>query len=929
MDSQDEAHPSQSWFDNQIDSWADFGWDVSGIEDYLRDNSDLASEALLHVEYLVNLSTEMKSRLDFSWIEKNSSYEELFDNWLLELNNPMNGKIVKQEYELWATDNRPWELVYQQVKNEWNAVRKGEEIDLILARCDSLDPTSYPQISILLPMFKSPEMAFRLDKEISRIEQNEARQKRTIFNAIESLKEQGYDADYILDMPMVQALEQITQKQKQHTEHESIRLLIIDQLSSFDDKIAQDYENQRLQILSNGNEIDLMRLKSKIMAISDDLYKRLSSVNDIIFSWREKGIIFPHDDAIRPEELMQWETNIPEIENSVNQHLEWLKRYQKFTNLWPEVIPQGESYVGYLEHTENLIDIVEDLQQEWRRIELECHSLLEKYQNQGLLLDTHESMIEEDPKSAFAVISNLEPLWQHRVDCIAELLDIDVSFEGADSVNKRILLLKEIEAGNDIIEDTKIMIGNYVKRRTRHRRMLESELLDLIKQGKASDETASSRLNLHEFEEFVANSRKYGMSKNITITGNSVVTSAINERLERKLVDELAQYNAAGWYTGHLSSQLDSSPIELAKILTMVRGLIKNHESLRRRLSALPWNRDVNLAIQVQEQLQDPLKLAELSDNIPSFMKHLSVREVEDEQFEFKSWKPEPIRKTLLPIPEQVQTPSSTLEEAHEAILESMEREEEIREDEKIREDGLTDHEFWDDEKWSAERWRWWREREALTLAKQEEKEETSQSTEIHEESTKPLTISKQPSSQENRKEKAHEGLFEQTSLKTYQSLLQTLGLKKSAKLLQNIDSDSVKMIRKSLATHVGVEPRDVRVDRMLRVLLRLLPNGDEKDLVRSDLVTRIDTSLPKYNKWMKSRLEARHSGSKGNFLMDSKNLGNALNRIPGPGFAIPLNKDDKVLPNSQDLNGLSKEVEILLRSMNLPSASGIVVEAA
>jgi hypothetical protein len=79
----------------------------------------------------------------------------------------------------------------------------------------------------------------------------------------------------------------------------------------------------------------------------------------------------------------------------------------------------------------------------------------------------------------------------------------------------------------------------------------------------------------------------------------------------------------------------------------------------------------------------------------------------------------------------------------------------------------------------------------------------------------------------------------------------------------------------------------------------------------------------------MKSRLEARHSGSKGNFLMDSKNLGNALNRIPGPGFAIPLNKDDKVLPNSQDLNGLSKEVEILLRSMNLPSASGIVVEAA
>ena len=69
MASQDEAEQSDSWFDNQIDSWADFGWDVSSIEDYLRDNSDLASEALLRVEYLVNLSADLKSRLDFSWVE--------------------------------------------------------------------------------------------------------------------------------------------------------------------------------------------------------------------------------------------------------------------------------------------------------------------------------------------------------------------------------------------------------------------------------------------------------------------------------------------------------------------------------------------------------------------------------------------------------------------------------------------------------------------------------------------------------------------------------------------------------------------------------------------------------------------------------------------------------------------------------------------
>ena len=900
MASQDEAEQSESWFDNQIDSWADFGWDVSGIEDYLRDNSDLASEALLRVEYLVNLSSDLKSRLDFSWVENNSEYRELFDQWLSELHNPMNGELVKQEYESWATDNRPWELVFQQVKNEWNAVRKGEEIILFLARCDSLDPTSRPQISVLLPMFKSPEMSSRLDEEITRIEQNEARQKRTIFNAVESLREQDYDVDYILEMPMVQALEQIAEKQRLHTEHEIIRLLIIDQLSSFDDAIAQDFESQRLDLIAEGNEINLMDFKSKIMAISDDLYKRLSSVNDVIFNWRSKGIIFPHDDAIRPEELMEWETNIPEIEQRVNHHLEWLERFQKVVNIWPESSSMGESYVGYLEHTENLIDIVEDLQQEWRRIELECFALVEKYENHGLLLDSYQSMIEGDPKNALSMISNAQPLWQQRVDCISDLLDLDVSFEGEDSVNKRISLLKEIEAGSDIIEDTKSMINNYVKRRTRHRRMLESELLDLIKQGKAPEETPSSGFTLLEFEEFVAHSRKYGISNNITVTGNSVVTSAINERLERKLVDELSRYNAAGWYTGHLSSQLESSPIELAKTLGSVRKLILNHESLRRRLTTLPWNRDINLAIQVQEKLQDPLKLAELADNIPSFMRHLSVREVEEEEFEFQAWKPEPVRKTLLPIPEQMKAPSSTLEEAHDAMLDAME-EENLPEEPLIEEEPI---------QIKIER----REPESNVIEEEE--------VELVEEEIHPETIVQKHtvSSKTINSEKI--------STRTYQSLLRTLGLKETAESLEEPGVDSVKLIRKSIATHVGVEPRDVRVDRMLRIILRLLPAGDENDAIRSKLINKIESAIPKYNKWMKSRLEARHSGSKGNFLQDTKNLGNALNRIPGPGFALPLNKDDKDLPNLQDLAELSKEVEKLVKSMNLPSASGIVVEA-
>jgi len=114
----------------------------------------------------------------------------------------------------------------------------------------------------------------------------------------------------------------------------------------------------------------------------------------------------------------------------------------------------------------------------------------------------------------------------------------------------------------------------------------------------------------------------------------------------------------------------------------------------------------------------------------------------------------------------------------------------------------------------------------------------------------------------------------------------------------------------------------------MLRIALRLVPTGEHDDQAKKAMLNQVLTVLPKYKKWMKARLEARHSSAKGDFLEDAKRLGIALNRIPGPGFPVPLTKDDKSLPNPADLEGLSQEVKVLLNSLSIPSASGIVVEA-
>ena len=901
-----ESRPS--WFNDNVEAWAQLGWDVNGIEKYLDNNSNNATEALLRVEFLVNLASDLRDRLDFEWLGKSDLFNERFNSWLKRLHNPMNGEIIQREYVEWAKINRPWELIFHQHKPEWDAVRKGEDMLLFLARCDSLDPSSHPQLSVLLPILKSPEMSNQIDHEISILEQNEARQRRTIFNSVETLNEQGYDAEYIIGLPMIEALEEIGEKQRLHTEYEILRLQIIDKLSPFDDKIAEDYENHRLALIGRSNDLDLIDFKSKVSSISDDLHQRLSDVNDQIFEWREKGIIFSHDEIIRPDELMQWETNLPELKRSVAKHLDWLERYQNLTKTWPDE-KEGQNYAGYLEDTDNLIDLVESLQQKSRELELESLSIIERYQNLGLVLDGYESLIEQDPRNALEIVKNSEKLWQQRVECIEQLLKIDTSFDGEQSVNKRIALLREVEAGQEIIDDTRSMIENYLRRRTRHRRMLESELLDLINQGKASEDTISTRFNLLEFEEFVAQARKYGLSKNATLTGNSVITSSISERLESKLRNELLQYDNAGWYVGHLMAQLEENPIEVAKTLGTIRPLISNHESLRRRLSVLPWNRDVNLAIQVQEQLQDPLKLSQLSSKIPSFMKHLSVKDVEDEEFNFAAWRPKPTRKTLLPIPETIQDPRDTLEDAHEAMLDAMDEQNksDIEIPETVEVPIIVEKE----------------------LNVQHEELELASNSEDDSVSTDELLEDQPALKSVGKKEyKSLAEPIENESLQSYSKFLLALGLDDVADNISSNDVNPVDFIRKSIAPHVGIEPRDMRIDRMLRIALRLVPTGEHDDQAKKAMLNQVLAVLPKYKKWMKARLEARHSSAKGDFLEDAKRLGIALNRIPGPGFPVPLTKDDKSLPNPADLEGLSQEVKVLINSLSIPSASGIVVEA-
>jgi hypothetical protein len=159
-------------------------------------------------------------------------------------------------------------------------------------------------------------------------------------------------------------------------------------------------------------------------------------------------------------------------------------------------------------------------------------------------------------------------------------------------------------------------------------------------------------------------------------------------------------------------------------------------------------------------------------------------------------------------------------------------------------------------------------------------------------------------------------------ALASLTNLVAVLGLSELAATVEQGGIEALQDVRRSLASQVNVAPRDVRIGRLLRLSLRLLPAGDEDDKQRAHLLSALSDMVPTLKRWTRRRLEARHSGAKGNFLADAVELGVALERIPGLGQHLPLQEDNWPLPS--DMVGLTTEVSKLAQSVNLPSAGGV-----
>ena len=880
---------------------------------------------------------------------------ETVDRYKHRLNDPFTIEETFLEFEREMRSIAPWEPSLNREKETWFEEGHGEVWTLLYKRLAALDVSSHAAVAPLHRLFDSPVHADELVRHLELIEDDERRQRQMIRAGADNLRELGYAAGDLVDLPLLESLNQLEQWQRFHAKREQVRLKAVQMIQPFDAALAAEFELRCSQLLNKENEHVLSDISAEVHDLAQALEERRQQFSDRLREWRQEGIVFPHEGELHPSDLMEWEANHDTVAASVERHLKLVERWERFARYWPSRVEESRGLIGHLEKTDDLQNAVDELDTLWKQIELDGLELLQSYEHAGLAVGIWQQRVFEDPLNALERMTAERHRWDRRVELMEALDGLDTSFSGDEDVITRRQLLALEELQDDVLEEMEGYIEKINRRNERHRVMLEEELAKMRRSGVLERETVTTRMNLRELEQHVAELTRTGGA-----TSASSAPTVAAKRIQEPLVRELVGLRREGWSVDAWMNAVKQDPVRIARELSEARPHLEHHDVLRRRLAALPWERDVELALEVEMQVKEPNRLDHLSRRIPFFTAHLANRSVEDSSYRLHLWQPERTHPTLVPIPEHddrpVLQPVSALDEAHEAMLEAMDEEhteveqpvveteeENFREDEIVREDGLTDHEFWEDEKWSAERWRWWREKHG------EKEEKTVQETAqpvvedvlpvaIAEEENAEMTDLEEPANEEEVpsrvedneaatqsvavEEAISEDIATQRALDALRELIALLGLSDLATEVGQQGMEALPEVRRGLAQHVNIAPRDMRIARLLRLTLRLLPEGNKSDGERARMLAELGQLIAPLKRWMRRRLEARHSGARGDFLADAVELGIALERIPGLGRHLPLEKDDWPLPGG--LDGLSGEIKKLAQSVNLPSAGGV-----
>ena len=866
--------------ESYLSTWRVLGFNAPSFQE---GTAQLKPSEFADLQRTVELARHLKARM--KPFASSVDVHQLID----EFRNPNDWQEVEDQFNQWSTTNAPWESGYYRWFPQWSM---NEEIQdqfwNIINIAALLDESSWASLDLLLPLLAQPANYPNILNELEQLVQDEERQRAMIEKAVLQLNKKGYNVA-IESSKIIEQFDEIEKLQAYSNRMNLLRLQIQSNILPFDPVLAETFVGRANDLVAAPSD-EIETLEKNVATISTHLQTRLSEMNTMLRQWQSEGYTYEERVRILPEDLLEWEHLLPEIEQQYHRHSVVLERWNEIKKLWNHQDATIDRIVGKIEHTDVFLDKIDALEQKWTEKELQGASLIERWEQFGFDMDVWRYKMTHDPRQGLEELNLQLPLYNRANELLEGMLQLDTSLGGEEEVERRSTILRTMDLDNDLLDEMEQWLSKKTLRNTRHRRMLQAEWERAGRAGKVNPEQTFT--DLYSFEHAVASIEH--QSKHLIASG------ATSHALERTKA-ELLRLEGRGWNVTELLELLNEQQDAFFQQFPKAMEAMSRIVATQRRIANLDWRRDVHRAGEISLHVRNPLQLVKIEQQIPALIRHLADREIEDETYAYTSWLPEQ-RPILLPreqslirkMPAKVQ-PQSTLEEAHEAMLEAMETEPE------------RDPEG------------------AETIPNNEDRpNESTQTTSLTvDENIKLIAEEEELVIEEKKTVLAPVSIpVVKGDLTSYERLLRLIGLTEEADILAG--SGDVSVVRRALASHVGSEPRDVRVDRLLRLMLRLLPQGDQEDAERSKMIDAIGDILPKYNQWVRMRLEARHMGASGTFFEDASRLGTALHRVPGPGVRVPLNADTYPLPEPSNVNELRQQTERLIQSMHLPAAGGI-----
>jgi len=924
----------QEWWSDRLEFFSASGYDVTGMGEELRSHPEMASKRLERFEELIGIAENLRQQL----LRLPGHWEVARNDWLQLLDDPRHAIAVENEFKRMQLSMRPWGLEADAYRSEWENAGQIEKLDAAINRLDSLDVSLALEASQVCSTIANTVNGDGLLGEVGQLEEKQRKRVANLREMAELLEGRGFSVGSVFEGGLAAAAERLGVLADRADRHQHIADLIVENVTPFDAELAGDFIARRREIQrlrSDDEEKHLRQLESEIHAVSDSFRRRLSRLQEQVDRWQKNGYSMPIEGAIPAEDLLIWETRMLEIERAIKACDSTWERIEMRLETWPDKRKEANDLKGDLQRIEDMVALADEMDEMTKTVEGEGQALMDWWSDYGFSMALWRHRFDDCPRIALEEFRTYVP----RLEEVKRIIDgielLDTSMGGASTALTHTTALRDAVLEEENIVSARGWLEARRRRNLRHRVMLEHEWEKLVTSGKADENKNVDDLKLTEFEALITATGLAGKSP-------LPIASSLGEGAATRLIEQvfqlLEEWGGMGWDTLTLRDIAEGDSMAAGKLLPAIRIEMQRHQQLRQRLEILPLERSDEILTRVELDIRKPERLEALWKDLPRIAAALANLPPVENEKHWRSWTPQQVqRPVLLPhtLPSKGigQMPDNSELEVLEATILAMTEGDYPKQEEEVdvidevvpKLDPVSKPEIVippaeiviDDEK----------EIESSEKNVQPVVETKRESVNI--------VVNMNPIVEDQTKVKNAPEVLVNASLEwggfadAVSELLSLLGIEGNDGF--SLPKD-LPQLRRTLSPHVGIIPRDTRVDRLLRLSLRSIPTAeDSQDIVDNStiLISKLAAAAERLGIWTKERMQFRGLKTCGKLLPDSLVLGVALERIPGPGVAIPLIVDDISLARINEYEILLQQVENLRGVAILPSAGNIASASA